>query len=75
MACSVPPYNGPTHNAPSHAPQVCVLPDVFSVFQRDQWARARAEVAAYDPHGVSRSYRRPRNDAGYDPLHLKVCTH
>ena len=52
-----------------------MLPDVFSVFQRDQWARARAEVAAYDPHGVSRSYRRPRNDAGYDPLHLKVCFH
>ena len=53
--------------------KVCVLPDVFSLFQKKQWARARAEVAAYDLHGVLNSYRRPRMDPGYDSLHLKVC--
>ena len=55
---------------------VCLIPQLFSTFQSEQWKKARQEVNRYDMEHVMKSYSRPMiGDGGYDPHNLKFYLH
>ena len=55
---------------------VCLIPQLFSTFQREQWNKAREELRIYDVERVMNSYKRPAiGDVGYDPFFLKFYLH
>ena len=55
---------------------VCLIPQLFSSFQLEQWNKAREEIRRYDVERVMNSYTRPSDgDLGYDPHNLKFYLH
>ena len=55
---------------------VCLIPQLHSMFQREQWTKARDEINGYDVDRVMKSYTRPKfGDVGYDPQVLKFYLH
>ena len=55
---------------------VCLIPQLFSIFQREQWNKAREEIRRFDVNRVMNSYTRPKSgDLGYDPHNLKFYLH
>ena len=55
---------------------VCLIPQLFSTFQSEQWKKAREELKRYDIEHVMTSYNRPMiGDYGHDPHNLKFYLH
>ena len=54
---------------------VCRLPEVFSVFQTEQWEKARREVEMYDVESILSSYHQKKPERGYDSRYLKFYMH